>query len=399
MTSAFFAVILLSVSSDTLSSEQHEQPVFVCDEDIDRADITGVERELEDRLWDETLSYLRGVRDVLTTPAGCLDGPRAVTQTLNDAQDGVERRCITRYRDVELMIKHLDAVLEYPEAARACFDNQARYEAFQLYSPNAEMVAADPVATWINRPTLEDYYTDRDDEVGEAGRELAAHFEILLANTVSEHTVGSDVTFNGLPTLWRSVGWLPFYAESESGISPRFRGGYTYAEVMGPWGLLRIKSIDGETVGAEIGMTVQLGDTFYPYHYHHPQEWYITLTPNACVHGNEFAVMFWDNPAFNQIRRERGWRVEVPADDADMRFIEQGVEQDWLTYFERNAIHAFNVAGSCNGEPSGLVSIWARTTARDNDQTTRMCVVADSEGNLPIGPGVGFICELDDWEY
>ena len=61
----------------------------------------------------------------------------------------------------------------------------------------------------------------------------------------------------------------------------RFRGGYLYAELMGPWGNLRIEEIDGEKVGAEIGMTVQLFNTSYPFHYHHPQEIYMTLTKPA----------------------------------------------------------------------------------------------------------------------
>ena len=45
---------------------------------------------------------------------------------------------------------------------------------------------------------------------------------------------------------------------------------------MGPWGLLRIKEIDGELVGAEIGMTIQL-ESFYPYHFHHSQEIYMNI--------------------------------------------------------------------------------------------------------------------------
>ena len=47
---------------------------------------------------------------------------------------------------------------------------------------------------------------------------------------------------------------------------------------MGPWGKLRFKEIDGETVGAEIGMTVQLFNTSHSCHFHHPQEICIPLT-------------------------------------------------------------------------------------------------------------------------
>lgn len=393
--------MLIMIASVSLAVQAHSDstPNFICNSDIDRTELTASELELEDRLWTEVLAYLDGVHSLLTTPAECLDGPEAVLQTLDDNGARPQRECINRHRDVELMIKHLDAVLSHPEAARACFDTQRNYEAFGLYAPNEEIRAADPVSSWIDRPTLNDYYEGRAGEVGEAGRELASDFASIIENTQTPEPVSSDLTANTLNTLWSAVGWIPFYAENSAALNPRFRGGYAYAEVMGPWGLLRIEEIDGETVGAEIGMTVQLGDTFYPYHYHHPQEWYVTLTPRTCVEFNRFMVMHWDNPAFEQQRVEDGWSVTVPASEsASQRFMPQGTERDWLTYFERNAIHAFEVAPSCDDRPGGLVTVWARTTSRDNDQTTRICAPAHGAG-IPVSADDEFVCDLDDWNY
>ena len=45
-----------------------------------------------------------------------------------------QTRCIMRYRDMELLAKHLGAVLAEPDKAKRCFDPQKDYDAFTLYT-------------------------------------------------------------------------------------------------------------------------------------------------------------------------------------------------------------------------------------------------------------------------
>lgn len=378
---------------------------IVCDEDVVELDLSADEKALVDGLWEQTLTYLRGFAAAIEGQDGCLDSARAITQTYDPKTDGIETRCLTRYRDVQLNVKHVRWVLAHPDEARACFDAQKAYEAFTLYTPTEAMKRASKVAAWLDRPTLEGFYADRDDAVGAAGRELVKNFEAILKNQASPFA-GADVTYAALPDLWTAVGWLPFYADNEKAINTRFRGGYAYAEVMGPWGLLRIESIEGEPVGAEIGMTIQMGGSYYPYHFHHPQEVYMTLSP--CTGENEFMVMHWDNPSFEQERRDDGWNVLVDWTkhaDATWYRPQSPREGQWLTYFERNAIHANTVGEECGdaGAAPGLTAVWARTTARDNTQTTRICVPVDAEGNeregvTEVGPRDRFVCRIEDWQ-
>lgn len=212
---------------------------------------------------------------------------------------------------------------------------------------------------------LTDYYRKLGGEIGAAGLELNENFVAVTSRTDTSVHWSRDVSIKGLPTLWSSVGWIPFYAENPDAGADRFRGGYLYAELMGPWGNLRIKQIDGETVGAEIGMTVQLFNTSYPFHY--PQEIYMTLTKPQCIDQNKYMVMHWDS-------------------------------HEWLTYFKRNAIHAFHAKEGCNQtiENSGLVTVWARSTAQDNEQSTRLCKTPG--GGKVMQPDDTAVCELRDWK-
>ena len=98
-----------------------------------------------------------------------------------------------------------------------------------------------------------------------------------------------DVSARSLPNLWASVGWFPMYAEESERNQKNFanvRGGYAYAEILGHWGLLRIDEINGQKVGAEVGMTVQAVNTLYPYHNHATSELYYTMRQPSCV--NQF---------------------------------------------------------------------------------------------------------------
>ena len=391
--SAAFAATLLALAP--VASQAAD---FACDEDIAAQSFTAAEQVHVDLLWDQTLSYLAGFHGTLMQPAGCLDSASSIIETSEPAAS----ECIARYRDVELAVKHLDWILDNPDAAKTCFDPQKTYETMALYTPSPAIQAASAASAWLDRPLLGDFYAAKGGAIGAAGQELARDFAAILAQSVMPSGAGRDVTYNALPDLWSSVGWLPFYADNAAALNPRFRGGYAYAEVMGPWGMLRIAEIGGEPVGLELGMTIQLGDTFYPYHYHHPQEIYITLSPTAQEEQNQFMVMHWDNPELEQERHDSQWAVSVsnPGRAMDQWFRQQSPGGNWLSYFERNAIHSFHVGKGTDDAPGGLVTIWARTTARDNNQTTRICELLSEPASAerPATPSSSYRCLLDDWE-
>jgi hypothetical protein len=384
-----------------------EDKGFVCDDDIDTTPLSPEDQALEDELWRQTLEYLKGFAKALETSRLCLDSPLTVIQTNDGKSNKTQTRCASRYRDVELMVKHVNWVLDNPELARTCFDSQKNYEAFPLYTPTEAMKQASDVAAWIDRPTLEEYHAEKEGVVGAAGRDLTKNFEAILKNTDSKGFVDVDMTYSGLPDLWAAVGWLPFYAENPKAINERFRGGYAYAEVMGPWGLLRIKEIDGELVGAEIGMTIQV-ESFYPYHFHHSQELYMNIGKSSCAKQNTFMVMHWDNPSFAQRRTDGGWDVTIDKRDHKkatwFRPTSPSDPNEWIAYYERNAIHATNVGAECGkkGAPAGFAQVWARTSSRDNNQTTKVCVPIDDKGNEKavesVTPYDRVVCHLEDWK-
>ena len=77
---------------------------------------------------------------------------------------------------------------------------------------------------------------------------------------------------------------------------------------------------------------------------------------------------------------------------------------EWLAYYERNAIHATEVGGKCGKgkAPAGFSQVWARTTSRDNNQTTKICVPVDAKGNPKpvdnVTPKDPVVCHLEDWK-
>ena len=390
-----FAVATTLACSSALAAE------FKCQDDVQQKQYSSEEQKLVDAFWNESLIYLDEYLKVLQTPSGqCLDSAEATIQTYQSATGKQQSRCIMRYRDIELLAKHLRAILAEPDKAKACFDPQKNYDAFPLYTPSRAVQRLSRVSRWLDRPLLTDYFRGLGGDIGAAGLELNENFVAVTARTDASVHFSRDVSIKGLPTLWSSVGWIPFYAENPDAGADRFRGGYLYAEVMGPWGNLRIKEIDGETVGAEIGMTVQLFNTSYPYHYHHPQEIYMTLTRPQCIDQNQYMVMHWDNEAFEQDRRDDGWTVNIDGSGGrwEKWFANQDPAHEWLTYFERNAIHAFHALEGCNQsiENSGLVTVWARSTAQDNQQSTRLC--KNANGGTLMHPGERATCELRDWQ-
>lgn len=397
--------ILGVVIGTTLACFQAQAAEFKCQDDVKPAHLTADEQKLVDQFWAESLVYLDQYLKALETPTGqCKDSAQATTQTYSSETGKAQTRCIMKYRDVELVAKHLRAILAEPDKAKACFDPQKNYKDFTLYTPSLQVQNLSATSKWINRPLLTDYYKKMGGAIGTAGLELNENFLAITSRTDTKSHWTKDVSIKGLPTLWSSVGWIPLYAENSNAGSDRFRGGYLYAEVMGPWGNLRIKEINGEKVGAEIGMTVQLFNTSYPYHYHHPQEIYMTLTKPQCIDQNKFMVMHWDSDQFKQKRSEKGWNVQIDGSKGKWKkwFSNQDPEQKWLTYFEHNSIHAFHALEGCNQtiQNSGLVTVWARTTGQDNEQSTRLYhpLSGDPKDIKKMKPEEKVVCDLHDWK-
>jgi hypothetical protein len=390
-------VALLIASTPTHAAE------FLCQNDVPSAPLAGSERKLVDQFWAESLIYLRLYLKALETPTGqCMRSAEAVVQTDRSETGEAQKHCILEYRDVQLMAKHIRAILSEPSKAKTCFDAQKNYKTISLYTPSAQVRQLSATSVWINRPLLTDYYRKMGGTIGASGTELNENFVTIASRTATDSHWSSDVGIKGLPTLWSSVGWIPMYAENPQAGSDRFRGGYLYAEMMGPWGNLRIAEIDGEKVGAEIGMTVQLSNTFYPYHYHHPQEVYMTLTRPQCVGQNKHMIINWDSSQFKHMRKADGWTVEIDGSNDRWKkwFVDQDSENEWLTYSERNAVHAFDLTEGCNEtvKNTGLVTVWARSTSRDNEQATRFCRNDDGrEKNHQQRPGVKTVCKLHNW--
>jgi hypothetical protein len=374
---------------------------FNCAADIPKHEYTPQEQKLVDQYWSEVLIYLDAYLTVLEKPSGqCRDSAEATIQTFQPSTGKPQSRCILRYRDVELVAKHLKAVLDNPEGAKACFDPQKSQTKDGLYTPSVKVQQLSQVSEWLDRPLLTKFYKDLGGEIGDAGVLLNDNFIAITKKTETEPHWPTDISINGLKTLWSSVGWIPMYSKREDAVNKPFRGGYLYAEVMGPAGALRIDTIDGELVGAEIGLTVQLFNTAYPFHHHNPQEIYITLTKPACVDQNKYALMHWDNPALVQQRGKDGWNVFIDGSGDEWKkwFIDLNPTTGWLAYIERNAVHAFYSKEDCNQtiENSGLVTSWARTTARTANQDTDVCH-AMQPGTKALAPWTPVVCHAKDW--
>lgn len=367
------------------------------------------EQEYVDILWDETLQYLKSYAIALTTSVGdCVNSDEAIYETA----DGLDKLCVMEKRDMQLMVKHIYLVLLNPDKAKRCF--ATRSDVDWIYSPGGKTRENSPVDQWIDRMTFEEFFKTKvkDPEVRKEGLEFTEHFNKMITGDEIKfpanfpYPVGADQ----LPNLWAAVGWFPMYAEdNERNVKnfPATRGGYAYGEVFGNWGLLQIDEINGEKVGAEVGMVVQKANTFYAYHNHAITEMYHTLRKPACA--NEFKTFAIQpyNPLVNTI---------FDSDSIRRVQFDTGMPQEYrmwsvgsadfqpLVYFNRNTIHAFDATGAdCEGTPeeTALVTFWARSNANDtrNDYgNTRLCESAENPGT-PAVRGEVIQCDLTKIKY
>lgn len=361
-----------------------------------------------DILWDETLTYLEGYAVALSTSDGyCRNSDVAMYQTNNHEFTGPDYMCIMDRRDMKLMVKHIYAVLNNPDKAKACFG--AREDVNWIYSPGGELEQQSPVAKWLKRTTFETFFAKKvaNKEVQEYGKAYTKNFSKMVTGDDIKlpPAFPFDISANALPNLWAAVGWFPMYAEDSERNKRNFtktRGNYAYAEVFGHWGLLRIDEINNEKVGAEVGMTVQRVDSFYPFHNHAISEIYYTMRAPACTDEFQNFAIREDSPLVTTISETDKIR-EVEFDgsmpNASKMWVSTSPDKDDLSYFHQNTIHAFNYNGAnCHAKPheKAMVSVWARSNAHDkrNDYgTTRLCE-SSQQPNTPALRGEKFRCDL-----
>ncbi len=367
---------------------------FECADDVPAPEYIEDIRTAEDTLYAETIEYLRGFISILTEKAEACDwGAEVITQS----HPASVKTCLNQQEDVVTLIQQSQVILDHPEAFRTCFDTQKNYTKQELFTPSQQMQQESFVAEAVNRPLLADYYAAPagDTVLTASGRELSENFIQIISNITDNPTL-RDMSYLKFRHLWSAVGWIPMYSKRPDATNERFRGGYVYAEAIGPWGLLRIKSVNGKPYGLELGMTVQLADSFYPYHFHQPQEIYIAISNNACLDRTLYTLSDWDSDTFTRQDLAKGSDVTVAAaDDWQQRF--SYPDPGDILYIDRNNIHGFLLKKTCHQHtPQGLVTIWARTTAHEFEQNTGVCSVTDRryQWGSPATPEYSYLCDL-----
>lgn len=400
-------VVITNCSASTI-------PDFLDKKDIEGAEFkclgdevhyTPNDQKYVDILWSESLKYLEAYAEALThsIAGNCINSDVATVDTTNG--NGT-KMCIMDRRDMKLLVKNIYQIINNKESAKKCFG--ARENVDWLYTPDGELLNNSPVAQWENRMTFSTFFNQKvkDKAVRKYGKEFTKNFYKMV--TGSEIKVPSnfpyDISANALPNLWAAAGWYPMYAEESPRNAKNFknvRGGYAYAEILGHWGLLRIDEINGEKVGAEIGMTVQSVDTLYPFHNHAISETYYNLRLPACVDEFKSLAVRADSPLVTTVADDHNVRTvqfDSGRANSEHMWISNASNRDPLMYFHQNTIHAFEVDGKCEAAPEerALVSVWARSNANDtrNDYgTTKLCESANKPGT-PAHKGEVIQCQL-----
>lgn len=373
------------------------QASIICADDIKTKQYKDHEQILVDKLFKESMLYLEGFVKTLKTPQAHCDSALARRHTKENHEHATT--CIHHFQDVSLLLEQTTFIINNSEQAKKCFDPQRDYKKMKLFTPNIYMQEKSEIARWLNRPLLTDYFAAHaEKEVQQAGEALHKNFELIIHQVTAKH-LRTDITMHHLYDLWSSVGWIPFYAERQEAINPRFRGGYAYAEVIGPWGMLRIDKVNDQPFGLELGMTVQLSDTFYPYHYHHPQEIYIPLSNENCIKQYEYSILESDDNSLQHSAHIQGKNITISSEQWKNISYPYQLYPLEVSYLTRNAIHAFYLKNTCfETQPiSALVNIWARTTAHEYDQTTRLChLIEDHAKGRPglADPNDHYNCHL-----
>lgn len=405
-------LLLFTIAFSSVYAQEMEIPDFIDKAEIENFDCKCLKKEVKyskeeqkyvDILWEESLQYLKGYAIALTTTTeNCLHSDEAIYETAS----GHKKLRIMDQRDMQLMVKQIYLVLLNPDKAKKCF--ATRSDVDWLYSPGGQAREKSEVDQWLDRMTFETFFNEKvtDLEVRKEGLSFAKNFNKMITgdDIAMPANFPYDISANALPNLWAAVGWFPMYAEESPRNDKNFkdtRGGYAYGEIFGNFGLLQIDEINGEKVGAEIGMVVQAVNTFYPYHNHAISEMYHTIRKPACV--NEFLTFSVEesNSAVTTVYEDESIkRVQFDTNVSQEYMMWAAGAPDFqsFVYFRENTIHAFEVDGSCeaNPEEKALVTIWSRSNAHDrrNDYgTTLLCEDAENPGT-PAKRGDIIQCDL-----
>ena len=375
---------------------------FECDDNVESRSVIDPDyKKVEDILYKEVITYLDGFISMLTEKDDRCD-KWAVIDIAGEGYD--KNSCLESKDDIVKVVNQSRIILNNQEKFRSCFDMQKNYNNFTLYTPNKEIQSSSLVSKYLSRPLLSDYYKNDsiklNNNIRKEGLKANKNFLSILKD-IDPNPELQKMSYLGLTDLWSSVGWVPMYAKRESALNSRFRGVYSYAEVVGPWGLLRVKSINQVPFGLELGMTIQPSNTFYPYHFHHAQEIYIDITDKKCIDKNAAYAAKWDIKSNERKPIKNGYQISIP-ENKKWRKSFASPKSGEIMYFDRNDIHAFRSVNKCgkNKQP-GLVSIWARTTTREFDQTTAICQLKDKDVNSsnkiePAKPEDAYYCNVAD---
>jgi hypothetical protein len=406
-------IAILFALSLSNNSYANELPNFLDKNDIINAEFKCLptvnkyskeEQKYIDILWDETLKYLNAYAIALTnsSQSNCLNSDEAMYDTSN----GIKKMCIMDREDMKLMVKNIYQVVNNPNKAKMCFS--AREDVNWIFSPGKELEDKSPVAKWLKRTTFEDFFNKQvtNTEVRKLGLEFTKNFyKMVTGDEVKMPLVFPyDISANALPNLWAAAGWFPMYAQESKRNDKNFlniRGGYAYAEIFGHWGLLRIDEINGQKVGAEVGMTVQSVNTFYPYHNHAISEIYYNMRVPACVKEFKNFAIREDSTLLKTVEvTDKMRKVQFDSGQAheNEMWIDSAYNKDSLMYFHQNTIHAFEVDGNCEAKPEerAIVSVWARSNADDkrNDYGTTLLCESAKNPQTPAKKGEIIQCEL-----
>lgn len=377
----------------------YELPSFIDPADIEDAKLecinqpvsySDTEQKYVDMLWQETLEYIEGYAIGLThgNSNSCTNSALSITETNTPDMHGPHHECIMSNLDMQRMVKEIYQVLGNKDQAKQCFSARVGKEG--LYTPDTKFMDASPVAKWLNRPSLKSYYqTVGDEMLSKSGIRFSEDFFDSVTGDEMQmpDSFAKDISANKLPNLWGAVGWVPMYSKQDHRSlvagSPYFRGGYAYAEVFGPWGLLQIAKINGAKVEAEIGMTVQALDTFYPYHLHIAQENYTTIRTPRCENKINQFIVSTENGVLEKLSEEEGYSVfkfdGMNTPNVDHYWASTTPSRDPIIYIPSNSIHAFDLSEECDleKEPAAHVAVWARSTVPSYGGTT-LCELQDA---------------------
>lgn len=372
---------------------------FECDENIELNKIIDVNfKKAADTLYQEVITYLEGFIELLTEKDEACD-KWAMIDIAGKGYSSNE--CLESKDDVVKVINQSKIVLNNKEKFRSCFDLQRSFKEVSLYTPNEEIKSKSFVANYIDRPLLSSFYSKNlnnlEEPVQKAGVRAMQQFLPILEDIDANPDL-KRLSYLGLPNLWSSVGWVPMYSSRKSALNQTFRGYYSYGEVIGPYGLLRIQSIEGVPFNLELGMTFQNSNSFYPYHFHHSQEIYIDISNKKCLEKNGAYAAKWDMQSNKKNKIKNGYQIKIPK-NKNWRDDFESPKSGEIMYFDRNDIHAFRSNNTCRDNSPGLVSIWARTAAREFDQTTGVCQLSNKFSKLatdPAKPQESYYCNISD---